>query len=754
MHSRFTFAILLAALGSVACRREKPPPPSPGGSAEPAASAAPSAQRESYALLEHLQGCRVTHRGLFVDLGTEAARRLRSFRVEPFEDLVDAEREGASVSKVLAKKVSFELIVDDPIENPTLSVRAHGGVAKSLWAVLDDKRLGTVRLTPGESRVLEFSPQKVTLEPGPHRLTLGFHGMPRGSAEPNAELDWIRLRAGDDDAENYAAPTFRDVVTDGVLDGVPHRSFALRAPGSVRCPLYLAEDAELSVGLGYWGEGRGTAEVRVIADGEEPATLASRRLTGGPGTAWISLDLSLEKHARRVVELELRALESTRGGRVLFGDPAVIRKAAKEHVPNANTVVIVIAAGLDRRGIPPWGATRELSTLGELARVGAAFSAYRTPTTVPTAVVASLLTGLAPGLHALEDPAARLPARARTLGELVKEASGRTAMFTGVPETFAAFGFDAGWDRFDASSPVSDVPATAPITRATEWLESELAGGDKVRRLVVIHTRGGHPPWDVTRDGAARLPPEEYGGLLDARRGGVVLSKLRSHAGRHRKRLADEDWTRLKALTYAALLPQDVALGQLVSMLKRKQAWDSTLFVVIGDAPPGDPPDVPFDPAAELREDRLLSPLLVKFPGNALAAKDVAEPVTTVDLAATVLAALRLEPGEGLDLYAAARGQEPLAGRPLVATLGDHYATRLGTWLLRGQIGKAPTLCQLDVDPVCGNDVMPQKPVAAWATWLATYAAFDEAARHRVAPREPASIDPDTGAALMVWGDI
>jgi len=420
--------------------------------------------------------------------------------------------------------------------------------------------------------------------------------------------------------------------------------------------------------------------------------------------------------------------------------------------------VLVIASGLDRRVLPPWGPTQGLATFGELARMSSAFSAYRAPSNVASASVGSLITGLPPGVHGLEDPAARLPAQARTLGALVKEASGRTAFFTGVPTTFRAFGFDTGWDRYETFSPVSDIEASAPIARATQWFEDEeFAENDGKRRLVVIHARGGHPPWDVSKDEAAHLPPDEYSGLIDARRGGVVLGRLRAQRGKPHKKLGDDDWARLRALIGTALVKQDVALGQLIAVLKKKGVWDSALFVVVTDVSPGDAPDVPFDPAGSLGEDRLLAPLLVKFPGQKLGGKDVTTPVTSVDVAATILTMLGLKvPADlpGIDLYSVADGRAPLAGRGLCATLGDRYSTRLGPWLLSGQVGKVPTLCQLDVDPACVNDAFAQKPIAGTAAWQWTFSAFELANKKRVAAREPASIDPDTGAALTVWGDI
>jgi hypothetical protein len=423
-------------------------------------------------------------------------------------------------------------------------------------------------------------------------------------------------------------------------------------------------------------------------------------------------------------------------------------------VPQARTVVVVIAAGLDRRRIPPWGPIGRLAGLGELARRSVAFGSYRVPTTVPAAVFASLLTGLSPRAHGLEDPGGRLRDGITCLQERVKDASGRTALFTAVPTSFAAFGFARGWDRFEAISPVEDLPAVEPYSRGAAWLDAELERDPNGRRLLVVHARGAHPPWDVSRTDAARLPPEEYDGILDPRRGAIALAGVRARRPAAR-RLTDADWIRMHALEEAALAREDEALASLVRTLERRGEWDSTLFMFAGDVPIGDAPELPFDPAPPLAEDNLLAPLLVKFPGGALAAKEALVSVTTTDLAHTLLAALRLAPAgapEGLDLHAAAHGIEPLAGRPLIATLGNAFSTLWGHHRLDGELGRPAKLCALDVDPACLGDARDERPLAFRLLWQRSWEAELAAAGPARAAREPAAMDPATAAALVVWG--
>jgi hypothetical protein len=712
-----------------------------------------------YDLLEALATCEIRHRGLSIDLGTQSANARRSYSTRPLADIEDAEREGATFGRVHARRISYEFWLDEPAEDVFVSLRLHPVTARQIVAYVDDKRLGALRLLANETKVVTLPQLPAELPAGRHVIELRFAGGRRGQREPLAEIDWIRIGVPDELSATYAAPTLRDVVSNVVLDSRPRRALSLHAPSSVRCPLRVAPGARLRLQLGFWGAGSGAAEVRVLRDGHAPATLVEQRLTGGAGATWTPISVDLDKFGSRVIALELRAIEASRGGRVVFGEPLIARSEDREpRIPRTRTVVVVVAAALDRRLVPPWGPIRGQSALGQLVRESAAFSFYRVPSTVPAAVVGTILSGLPPRAHSLEDPAARLPEAIRTLGRMIKEASGRSAMFTSVPTTFTAFGFDAGWDRYQAFSPVRDLPAIEPFTRASEWLDRELQG-EPAMRFVLIHARGAHPPWDVSREEAARLRPTEYGGAIEPRRAGILLGALRTKRQKSQRRIGDDDWVRLRELEEAAMVKQNAGIAQLINTLRQHGAWDDALLIFTGDVAPGDPPELPYDTAGPLGEDRLLVPLLAKFPGGQFAGKEVVSAVTTTDITFTVLEALRLRPPDGVrgfDLFAAAAGNEPPGGRPLVATLGSRYATRLGSWLLLGESGRQPTLCELSVDPACVTDVYSTRPIAARTAWQWTYETETSAAsaENRRFQREPASIDAETGAALTVWGDV
>lgn len=716
-----------------------------GGASEDA----PKARRTS--LLSLLSRCDLYHRGAFVDLAGKDVQARREFAIGPFVDTQTVDREGTQVARIDTKKVTYDFWLDAELEEPFIELRGAAGSVNRAGVYLDDRYVATLKFDDEIENVRTRS-LDTKLEPGRHTVTLNLRG--KSSPEGRIVVDWIRLAATDDIKATFTPLREEDIVRDIAIDGTPRRALTLPAPSAVRCPLWVPSGAAFNVNLGFWGTGKGDAELRLLEDGKQPLVLQRRKLHGGPGSSWTPVHIDLKEYAGRLVAVELRAASGVDSGRLVFGDPELELGAVtgRQSTPDTNTVILVMLSGIDRRRVPPFAPPRDLPGLAELMRGGVTFTSYRTPTTIQSSVVASILTGVSPRAHGLQDPTGRLPEEIRSVAEVLKQASGRTAMFTGVPTSFSAFGFDRGWDRFVEFSPVKDLPASEPLAQATNWLEKQL--DSKSRRLVVAHLRGGHPPWDLTTAETGQLPPQEYGGLLRARRGAILLHDVRERRRASSRRLATEDWQRLHAFHNAALVKQDAELVKLFALLKKKGAYEDALIIVVGDVPMGDPPEVPFDPTPPLREDRLLAPLYVKFPHGELSGTQVSLPTTAMDIATTILGAFDLQPArhlDGIDLFQSAVGIEPPLGRPLEATLGNDYSSRWGLLLLSGSLGRKPALCELDVDPACVSDAFESRPIAARALWRATHKLETEARRAAKAGGR-ATLDDDETAALTVWG--
>lgn len=706
-------------------------------------------QRERLDLLQTLDVCEVRHRGLFIDFTSHQADVYRSTNGVPGPEVRLVRRAGVQTSEVLARSVPVEVWLDKAAQNVALSLRAASGSASDVAAFVDGKRLGGAKLTPGGS-VLYLGSAGEELALGRHLVELRFTGKGPAPGEVKASLDWLRVHFADDRDERYLAPIFDNLVIDAALEGRPRRALALRAPGSVRCPVAPALGSRVRVEVGYWGEGSGVARVDARTSDGNVVTLAEQRVKGGDGAEWQTLDLTLDAFAGSVIALDFSASESGTAGRVLFGEPRVERDVKVDPPLRARHVVVVVAGGLDRALVPPWGPRELMPTVFRIAEQGMVFDGYRANSATVNGAMASLMTGKLPVAHGVLDGAIRLRSALPVLGEAVRKHHGAAAFFTNVPYSFEAFGFDRGWDKMANYSPVEDRPGTEPLIHAADWMGAQLTEESEGPRLLVVHLSAAHPPWDVTQDEAKILPPEEYMGVIEPRKAAASLREVRHRDRMSRRILGPNDWVRLEALQKVALRKVDVALATLVRRLEDAGIWDQSLFVFVGDVGMGERTSVPFDPHGNLEEGRLGVPLIVKFPTELGLRGHERHSVGTTELGRLLATALDVAPDLGVPEVPGRHfgGVQALVDHPLVARDGRKFAIYLGRYRVQGGAEAPARLCDTETDPACGFDLAAEHPyVLQWILRLAR----EELAYE---PGEPAYVEPDqaTGNALRVYG--
>src|SRR5690606_20250522 len=142
---------------------------------------------------------------------------------------------------------------------------------------------------------------------------------------------------------------------------------------------------------------------------------------------------------------------------------------------------------------------------------------------------------------------------------------------------------------------------------------------------------------------ARLLPPEDYNGIVEPRRGAMALREVRQRNRASRRMLGPNDWQRVEALQVATLQKLDSALEALIGQLKRSGVWEEALVVLVGDVGMGDRSGVPFDPMGRLEEARLSVPLVVKFPGPRPPQPRVQELVNTRAVSSTIATALGVQ---------------------------------------------------------------------------------------------------------------
>jgi len=724
-----------------------------GGSAQISTANVGSTQqvRPALQLIDALPLCDIDHRGLLLDLGSEAMVGRYGWRLHSPEGIVSSEHDGATWARIYERKLQLNFFLPRPTKI-FVSLRAIGRDARSVFVSVDRFALGTLRLGRDEIRIKSTRVTGLPLDAGIHQIGLRFRGRQRSAAEPFAEVDWVRIGAPDHLERTYGAPTVYDVLAPAAeLGGVPHRAIALRAPGTVRCSLLIPPGASLRTAVGMRGSGTATAALRVRSDQNEPVVLRWVEVKGGDGSAWTDIDVPLDRFESKLMSIELVATKTTGTGRLMFGDPMLVVPASRSvSTAPAKSVVIVVLNGVVRSDLPPWRDTPapHLPNLSNLARFATVFDQHRGPSTVTAGVVGALLSGLTPHANGLADGGARLPKSVLTLGGMARDGSVRGAMFTGVPTTFRVFGFADHWDHFVQYPPNGGRLATAPFDDAIQWLaDVPPASGADWPVLTVIHARGGHPPWDVTPPEARTLPPAEYTGYLGPRRAAQQLAAVRER----RAKLSEPDRERLRALFLTGLAGQDLALGKVIAQLDETGRLDSTLLVVTGDV--SSSLTTLFADSTALDEQRLTLPLYVHFPRGRHSGERIDQITEIYDIAHTALVSLALKPPAellGRDLAAIAAGTSHEPDPVRVAFTDDCYSARWGPYALIGCADGRPRLCLLPVDPTCSFDRQALYPAVTQAIFRQLTAFLSRPPKPT--RREPVTIDSETAATLKVWG--
>ena len=537
------------------------------------------------------------------------------------------------------------------------------------------------------------------------------------------------------------------------------RLLRLRGPGFARCEGWIPTGSSVETHASLEGAGSADAEVRVVRDRVPPTLIGTLHLEGSDGATdrmhvWPVGDLGA---GGALGAVELSVVRASRGARVVFGDPRVVAPLATLPLsappaaspsPKAKGVVLVILSQVGARSLSAYGGPLVMPGLASLAASGVVFDANRASTAVSSGAVAAMLTGLPARDLGLIDGDSRLPRGVTTLADAAGQAGIASAFFTANPLTSAPFGFDRGWSHFEAHLPTDELPAARVFDDAVAWLGEHHAD----RFLIVVHARGGHPPWDVAGDRVKSLPPEGYTGGLDPRHAGELLARSVRTPGSYR--FEDADRARAGALYAAALEGEDGGLTRLLGALKSAGVEDDTMVVVTADVGVNDVARVPFAEAESLDEATLATPLIVKWAHEPTRGVHVVAASTNEDIATTVLAAFGLPAPatfRGQELHAMAAGDRIGAvGRPLLAADQDRFAFRWGSFVSSGVRDHETKLCDLTLEPACVTDVRESYPLTSR---LVHRALFDRVVSARPSfTREPASIDPTTLAALKLWG--
>ena len=705
-----------------------------------------------------VDACTFGHRGVLLDFGDPSMRA--SLRSGPVAHQLarsqdeDVEHEGATWLRVRSRSLAATfywpaVASAAPDANAYVEARIRGVTARSVAVAVDGKPVGAWAVAKGEARVyLARSATPVTLSPGGHELSFRFVGGARAGGEPLAEIDWVHVGTGEP-ADPYAAPTRADATLDAMVGDRSLRAVSLRAPGFVRCSGWIPANATLEVSLATVGGSDADVEALLVRDRHAPIILGTAHVTGdAPMWAPWSVPVTGIEGAGALASIELTAVKADAATRVLLGGPRVLAAAASPaETPAARSLVLVVSGSTSSRALAPWGGPHLARELTREAAVGTTFEANRATSSLANSVVATMLTGLPASAHGLDDSDARLADGPVMVEEACRQGGVETAMFTANPTTGASFGFARGWDTFVEHDPLEDAPATRVFDDAAAWIEAHRAS----RFFVVVHARGGHPPWDASPEELRSMPPEAYLGVIEPTRAAEALAKVRAHPARFK----DDDRVRAWALYDRAIDAHDEALGRLLAAIRNAGREGDTAVVVTSDVAGNEALPVPFVDSDVLDEPLLATPLVIRWPGaGGLAGRRVQAPSSPIDLARTMLVALGLAPPaafQGTDLADLAQGSVVPAERPLVATRGTRFSVRWGPYVLLGAHERETRVCDLSLDPACIADIRATSPVALEVMQRFAVDALGSKAPAASA-RSPAVLDAHAKAELVRWG--
>jgi arylsulfatase A-like enzyme len=210
--------------------------------------------------------------------------------------------------------------------------------------------------------------------------------------------------------------------------------------------------------------------------------------------------------ATELLDAERRAVVPAEPLRVGFGGLALERRsriARTRASPEHPSVVLVLIDTLRADRTSAYGYARETTPhLAALARRGVLFEEAHSTSSWTWPSTASILTGLLPEEHGVEDAASAFLAQGLdTLPEALQRLGVTTAAWSGSPLIVPDKAFDQGFEFFDASREGHMRRSELFLPGALEWLESA-AGW---RFFLYLHLMEPHAPYVPLAEGRARF---------------------------------------------------------------------------------------------------------------------------------------------------------------------------------------------------------------------------------------------------------
>lgn len=321
---------------------------------------------------------------------------------------------------------------------------------------------------------------------------------------------------------------------------------------------------------------------------------------------------------------------------------AALLTACAEPAPPPNVLVISIDT-LRRDHVSAYGyARRTTPRIDQLAADGVLYLDATSTSNWTLPAHMSLMTGLPPGLHRVEDDGNRLAGSVQTLAEAFSSAGYATAGVVSHVYLGAGFGFDRGFDLYRSKT---DQRAADVSDQAIAWLKD--AGSRPW--FLFVHYFDPHWSYDAPQPFATRFGPAD-------RRLGSSRYLL--------KHLTAEDPVppaaipQIQRLYDAEIAYADHHVGRLLDWLRERGQFDRTVVAVLSDHGEELGDHGSFGHGTHMHGEVTRIPMLLRGPG--IEARSSDDPVLLSDLPRTLLRLAGLPVAEQFRL----RAVDGMAGQP------------------------------------------------------------------------------------------
>jgi arylsulfatase A-like enzyme len=328
--------------------------------------------------------------------------------------------------------------------------------------------------------------------------------------------------------------------------------------------------------------------------------------------------------------------------------------------PNSPNVLIIIVDTLRADHLSPYGYSRDTSPyLTKLAQQGVLFENAIAPSSWTLPSHASMLTGLYPHESRVRAEGDILSGSVPTLGDTMRKRGYRTAAFSANFYFFARdLGFVHGFSRFeDYDQSIGGILEKVPLSKLVlttlsrftigeRWAFfglKNVANGEKINENAVNWIEKGHRPFFAVLNyfdlHEPVLPPDSflhvYNKNEDARAESLDYPEMCALFGRNRS--CDPERPQFIDSYDGAMRYVDQNIQQLLSQLKERGILDNTIVVITGDHGQEFGDHGIYGHGKSLFRGEIHVPLLFFKPGMVPPAVRVPTPVSTIDIAATIL---------------------------------------------------------------------------------------------------------------------